>query len=282
MAKGDYEQKKYQTAEEYLARRYEIQEEKPDIPMKDEAFVAAWDHKPEMAALDFLTARFSLPVERFVWRNPKAVSLTTADSMGGRLPVVGTSDHRDFCNMTALLNGLESAPEYPLTVNAFTMQARAKSIRRHRLLLLNNAPYSNISSQRLGLDKGEWLERSHRLRLRHECVHYETLRLFGEMKNHALDEIAADVLGQIAAFGRFDADRQRLFFGLERGKDICTGRLSFYCQNVLPEERGRIYIAVNEALEGIEAEINELQAAGAETFMLLRVLLGRSIRERIS
>ena len=282
MASAEHDKKKYQMAEEYLERRYEMLKEPPEFPLGDEAFVESWVHEPGIAVLNFLAERFSLPVERFAWRNPNAVSLTMADSLGGRLPVVGTADHQDFCNMVALLNGLKSSEEYPLTVNAFTMQAAAKEIHRHRLLLLNKAPYSNIPASKLGLGEEEWIERSHRLRLRHECVHYETLRLFGEMKNHALDEIAADALGQIAAFGYFDADRQRLFFGLKRGEDTCTGRLSFYCRNVIPEERGRIYLAVAEALDAIEEEVNELQNAGSQPFLLLCALLGKSIMERIA
>ncbi|MBR0287363.1 MAG: hypothetical protein IJQ82_00120, partial [Selenomonadaceae bacterium] len=97
-------------------------------------------------------------------------------------------------------------------------------------------PYSNIDAENLSLTEQDWLEKSHAIRLRHESAHYETLRLFGGMKNHALDEILADCLGQIAAFGNFDADRQRIFFGLEKGGEKCTGRLQFYCQKVFPSE----------------------------------------------
>ena len=108
---------------------------------------------------------------------------------------------------------------------------------------------------RLGLDEEEWIERSCRLRLAHECAHYETLRLFGGMQNHALDEIVADAMGQLAAFGNFSAARQRLFFGLEQGTGRCTGRLSFYCRNVLPWERTEVYRAVDATLGILEGRI---------------------------
>ncbi len=279
----DFFSNRFQSAEEYLARRYEVPEIMQALPLDDEDFMADWlTCKPETSGLDFLKECFSLPTDRFAWRKKESISLTITESLGGRLPVIGTADHEDFCCMMALLNGWEAPREYPVTVNAFTMQAGAKEIYHHRLLLLNSAPYSNIPAEKLGLGTEEWLERSHRLRLRHECVHYETLRLFGDMKNHALDEIAADALGQIAAFGSFDADRQRLFFGLEKGKDICTGRLSFYCKKIDPEERGKVYRAVDEALDGIALELNELSASGKSQFQMIAALLGKSIGERLS
>ena len=71
------------------------------------------------------------------------------------------------------------------------------------------------------------------------------------MKNHALDEILADCLGQIAAFGNFDGDRQRIFFRLEKGGSKCTGRLQFYCQKVSPLERPKIYSAVDKFIDEV-------------------------------
>ena len=139
----------------------------------------------------------------------------------------------------------------PETVNAFTIPAQLDG-EPHRIILLNRAPYSNVPAEKLLLTEEDWLEKSHAIRLRHESAHYETLRLFGGMKNHALDEILADCLGQIAAFGNFDADRQRIFFGLDGDK--CTGRLQFYCQKVSPDERPKIYAAVDKFLDKISVD----------------------------
>jgi hypothetical protein len=75
------------------------------------------------------------------------------------------------------------------------------------------------------------------------------------MQNHALDEIVADAMGQLAAFGNFSAARQRLFFGLEQSTGRCTGRLSFYCLNVLPWERVEVYRAVDATLDFLEDRI---------------------------
>ena len=191
----------------------------------------------------------------FPLQQEETLRILFAETLGGRLPVIVPGNRDDFLRVEALLNGREDLADFPVTVNAFTMQARAKNIRNHRVILLGQAPYSNVPANLLGLDEEEWIERSCRLRFAHECAHYETLRLFGGMQNHALDEIVADAMGQLAAFGNFSAARQRLFFGLEQGTGRCTGRLSFYCRNVLPWERTEVYRAVDATLGILEGRI---------------------------
>lgn len=281
MDMADFFAPEYISAEAYLKRRYEIPEKMPELPLADEPFVASWRETEGQAVLDFLSETFELPVSAFPWENTEALKISFAESLGGRLPAVATESHSDFRAMEALLNGRKKPQAYPPTVNAFTMQTRAKPIYRHRVLLLNYAPYSNIPAEAMGLDEKDWLIRSHRLRLRHECAHYETLRIFDDMQNHALDEIMADALGQIAAFGNFDADRQRVFFGLTKGKDACTGRLSFYCRDVAEEERPKIYRAVDRVLDEVAEELNKLQARNAGDMELLSALAGKSIAERL-
>ena len=99
------------------------------------------------------------------------------------------------------------------------------------------------------------------------------------MVNHALDEIIADTIGQIAAFGNFSAHRQRLFFGLESGGETCTGRLTFYCRKVIPWERKEVYKAVDRALDIIEAKVAALSQEKASHYTLLANLAGNSIAE---
>ena len=269
------------TASEYLAHAYEIPSTWPDLPMEDEAFVASWKEAKGEEVLFFLGEVLGLDVKRFSWENREGLSIAFARTLGGKLPVLSMAAHCDFRQMEALLNGREAAEELPLTVNAFALVAKAERIARHRVLLLNWAPYSNIPAERLGLSEEDWLERSYRLRLAHECAHYETLRLLGGMRNHALDEILADALGQIAAFGEFDADRQRLFFGIAGDRDTCTGRLSFYCRKVLPEERSRIYHAVDVVLDPMAEALRELSARNAAKTKILAFLAGTSIAERL-
>lgn len=257
------------SAQEYLSYRYDVLNEPALLPLPDEPFTALWKEAAGEDALQFLSDTFKLPVDRFPLKSPSALKIHLASTAGGRIPVISTGCHDDFCYMEALLDGRSESRELPLTINAFTMEAKAPQLLNHRLILLGNAPYSNVPGSALGLDEADWLCRSTALRLAHECTHYETLRLWGSMQNHALDEIAADVMGQLAAFGSFSAQRQRLFFGLENEGKSCTGRLTFYCRKVLPWERREVYQAVDRALDIVEAKVAELCQEKASDFIIL-------------
>lgn len=233
------------TVEEYLAHCYSVPKILPSLPLADEKFVSKWRATQDDAAIKILSELYGRELNL-----RGAIKISFAQTLAGRLPVIDTENHDDFTVLAAWLMNREKKP-LPETVNAFTIPAQIDG-EPHRIILLNRAPYSNIAAEKLSLTAEDWLEKSHAVRLRHESAHYETLRLFGGMKNHALDEILADTLGQIAAFGNFDADRQRLFFGLDGDK--CTGRLQFYCQKVSPLERPKIYAAVNRFLDKISVE----------------------------
>ena len=239
-------------ADTYLSHCYAIPETPSVLPLADEAFASVWKESEGVAAREFLAEIVGRDIASFPLRQEETLRIFFAKTLGGRLPVIVPGNRDDFLRVEALLNGREDLADFPVTVNAFTMQARAKNIRNHRVILLG---HSNVPANLLGLDEEEWIERSCRLRFAHECAHYETLRLFGGMQNHALDEIVADAMGQLAAFGNFSAARQRLFFGLEQSTGRCTGRLSFYCRNVLPWERVEVYRAVDATLDFLEDRI---------------------------
>ena len=267
------------TAQEYLTHRYTVPKEPAVLPLPDEPFTTLWKEAAGEEVLHFLQDAFALPIEQFPLQKPDALQINLNSTNGGRIPVIYTGCHDDFCSMDALVNGYPAIEELPLTVNALTIDAKAAGMQHHRVILLGNAPYSNIPASALGLDEDDWLCRSTALRRAHECAHYETLRLFGGMVNHALDEIIADTIGQIAAFGNFSAQRQRLFFGLESGGEICTGRLTFYCRKVIPWERKEVYKAVDRALDIIEAKVAALCKEKASHYTLLANLAGNSIAE---
>ena len=267
----------FHTAEEYLSYRYTIPPKPALLPLPDEPFVSLWKETAGKDVLHFLSSTFALPIEQFPFKKPEALKIHLAPTAGGRIPVISTGCHDDLCSMEALVNGHPDIEELPLTVNALTIEARAARLQHHKLILLGNAPYSNVPASVLGLDENEWLNRSAKLRTAHECAHYETLRLFGGMKNHALDEIAADTMGQLAAFGNFSAQRQRLFFGLEDGGKTCTGRLTFYCKRVIPWERTEVYQAVDRALDIVEAKVAALCQEKASHYKILTNILCNSI-----
>ena len=215
----------------YLSHCYAIPETPPVLPLTDEAFASVWKEAEGAAARKFLSEIVDRDIALFPLQQEETLRILFAETLGGRLPVIVTDNRDDFLRVEALLNGREDLEDFP------------------------QAPYSNVPANLLGLDEEEWIERSCQLRFAHECAHYEMLRLFGGMQNHALDEIVADAMGQLAAFGNFSAARQRLFFGLEQGTGRCTGRLSFYCRNVLPWERTEVYRAVDATLDFLEDRI---------------------------
>ena len=290
------------TVDEYLSHSYSVPEMPSVLPLPAETFVASWKEAEGKEALDFLTEITGGSNKIFPLKGKDALRIFLKETLGGPIPVITTENQKDFRSVEALLNGRNVLSDFPITVNAFTLVARADKISGHRVILLGQAPYSNVPAQQLGLEEGVWLERSFRLRLAHECAHYETLRLFGDMQNHALDEIVADVIGQIAAFGDFSAERQRLFFGLEKGTGRCTGRLSYYCRGVLPWEKETVYRSVDAVLDDLEEQIKSfltekskclsgdngktyplrnLLADKAIKYELLSVLSGTSIAEKI-
>ena len=269
------------TVESFLSHCYRIPDAPVSLPLADEIFVRSWEEKDGREVLAFLKEEFLLPVAGDMFKQTEALRIFFAETLGGRIPVIETGSHADFCRMEALLNGREKVKDLPMTVNAFTIQAQAKAISRHRVILLGRAPYSNVPAGLLGLGGEDWLRRSFRLRLAHESAHYEMLRLFGGMQNHPLDEIAADALGQLAAFGSFSAERQRLFFGLTRNSGVCSGRLSYYCRGFLPWDRPVICRAVDQALDRIEEEVQGLTSSGSTRYEILKKLAGTSIAERL-
>lgn len=259
------------TAEEYLKHFYEITQ-LPQLPLADENFVADWQSAEKNTAIDFLKNLYGINFN-FDWRNVDAIKISFAQTLAGKLPMIYTENHDDFTALSSFVSGKTEIRNLPVTVNAYTIQAKIRGV-MHKIILINRAPYSNIPAEKLSLTTEDWLEKSQKIRIRHESAHYETLRLFGGMKNHALDEILADALGQIAAFGNFSGERQRIFFGLNGGE--CTGRLTFYCQKVLPDERKIIYRAVDAVLDKIESEI-----ANSTDLEIICRIVGKSIADRL-
>lgn len=288
------------TVDEYLSHCYAIPKTPPALPLPGEAFAENWKETEGKAALDFLTEITGRDKTAFPLENEEALRIFPEETLGGTLPVIITGNHKDFRRVEAMLNGRDVLADIPVTVNAFTLVVRTAKTRARHMILLSQAHYSNVSARSMGLEERQWLEWSQRLRLAHECTHYEMLRLFGNMQNHALDEIVADAVGQLAVFGNFSAERQRLFFGLEHGTGRCTGRLTYYCRGVIPWERETVYRSVDAALDIVETEIKRFQAekrkpAAAndalsglsgilsdkeEKYELLAALSGTSIAER--
>lgn len=98
------------------------------------------------------------------------------------------------------------------------------------LLLISDGPYSNISSEKVGLSADEWLRYSQQIRIYHECTHFICRQLWNDKKNVVFDEIVADCIGLFAAFGKYSKELALMFLGFDSSGTYCGGRLEFYCE----------------------------------------------------
>ena len=240
----------YTPSREYLAHRYEL-DALPDFPLADEPFVHEWKiwlDNPNESPSD---------VKDILSDNATASWLEK--TFAGKIPVIYTKSRTSFERVHSVLypGGFEAG--IPMSVNAFTIKTKHQALPGHRIILLNHSGYSALSGKELRMEEEMWLEQSMTLRLYHEICHYFSLRVLGGMRNHALDEIAADCLGQLAAFGVFRASLQRLFFGIshdaERGKILPGGRLSFYVKTL---SDASVDMVVEETLSALSSLENYL------------------------
>lgn len=119
------------------------------------------------------------------------------------------------------------------------------------LILLSNGAYSAVSPEMLGIDGQEWLRKSLMIRKYHELTHFISGKLFPENKEALRDELIADMIGLIAAFGEYNTNYARVFLGTEGEIYRNGGRLQNYC-----EDAPAIMAEVNRKIEilGREAE----------------------------
>jgi hypothetical protein len=96
-----------------------------------------------------------------------------------------------------------------------------------RFIVLSTGAYSAVDAGALGLDAVDWLEKSLVVRRDHECTHYFTLRVLGAMRNNLLDELIADYVGLVGAFGRYVPRAAMLFLGVGAGERE-AGRIHNY------------------------------------------------------
>ena len=133
------------------------------------------------------------------------------------------------------------------------------------LVLLSRGPYSHVDAAAVGETEAAWLEHSDTIRRYHELTHVICRRLCPGDVAPIRDELAADAVGLIAAYGRFDPETEKLFLGIRDGR-YTGGRLGNYTDT--PEA---LTGAVCAALERIRA-IMEKQA-GTEPFRLIPALM---------
>ncbi len=198
---------------------------------------------------------------------PEALGFSIEPTIAGRIPVIVTGPRADFvalvralternepavvpismgaCIVSGLNNwdrvahhraqweaasGIEDADERAEAWSAeFRAFAAQKSRYQDRCIILSRGPYSAVSAADAGLPESEWLDRSLVIRREHECTHYFTYRVFGAMRNNLLDELIADFVGIVRAFGAYRPELALRCLGLEAADSYrAGGRLENY------------------------------------------------------
>ena len=96
------------------------------------------------------------------------------------------------------------------------------------IILLSSGPYSSVPAQNIRISEKEWEQKSVAIRMYHELTHFICRKLYPEKMDVIRDEIYADCIGLIAAFGAYDPFLARVFLGIETEIYRTGGRLEHY------------------------------------------------------
>lgn len=108
------------------------------------------------------------------------------------------------------------------------------------VLLVSRGDYSALLAAMAGFPKEEWIDDSKTIRTYHELTHFVSRKLFPENQEALRDEIVADCIGILAAFGTYDDLLARKVLGIESDTYRSGGRLENYVDAaVLLEEAKR-------------------------------------------
>jgi len=195
---------------------------------------------------------------------PDGLDLRVYETIAGRVPILVSAHRRDFVALVqafternepndvppamgaCIVNGLNNwdrvaayraswelaHPDETLAggwTGEFKRMAAHKPLYQDRFIILSRGPYSAIEAGAVRMNEDDWLAKSLVIRREHECTHYFTYRVFRTMRNNLLDELVADFVGLVRAFGSYRGDLARLFLGLEGFPAIRPGsRIEVY------------------------------------------------------
>lgn len=161
----------------------------------------------------------------------------------------------------------------------FEQLKQKKELYQDRFMILSSGAYSGVQAEELGLGQEEWLQRSLRLRLEHECTHYFTRRVFASMQKNLWDELLADYMGILAAQGAYNAKCFLLFLGLEDYPAYRSGgRFEKYLPESLPDSAFRVLqemtFSAARHLQSLDDEFGpQLRSPWGRSVMLLSLCL---------
>lgn len=212
----------------------------------------------------------------------------------GSIPVIETASAEDFSLLLQTLAYKNEPREIPASMGAafisglinwrrvallqqdgmpFSDFKNQPQLYQDNLLLLSNKGYSGVAVA--GENEEAWNQHSLAIRLGHESSHYMTRRFYGSAKNAVHDEIIADCMGLIKAYGYYRPELFLLFMGLEDFPRFRKGgRLENYLSNLtLTEAEFEVLCrTVIDAALNIKELCASSPATPEERFRLFEVL----------
>lgn len=170
--------------------------------------------------------------------------LETCKTPAGDVEVLSLRDRNDFVHAVRALGNKCEPVDVPDSTGAVAIfglnnweKVRAgKENYKDSFIILSSGNYSNVScddvnkvsSGEISLTNEEWTDKSIIIRKYHELTHFVMRKLYPENIKPIRDELIADGVGLVAAFGSFDERLIKLFLGLEGDDYREGGRLQNY------------------------------------------------------
>jgi len=132
-----------------------------------------------------------------------------------------------------------------------------KSNYRDSFILLSSGNYSNIPARTVGLGEQEWKEKSLVIRKYHELTHFVFRTKFPGDTDVIRDEVVADMIGLIKAFGEYDTVLARTFLGTEGASFRPGGRLAHYAKDDIDAAMQRANELIDSYAERIKGRDTE-------------------------
>ena len=217
------------------------------LPDPDLSFLAGWnrilelvnEEGAEQALNETLCKKYPVSL-----KYPEKLRIEIYDSFAGQIPVMYVSDTEDFEELVVNMAHKGVRPD-----NLSETGAAFLSGKTNRFMVLSSKPYSNVPAEELGLETGEWLEKSLYIRREHECTHYYTKLRYDQANNMLHDELMADFIGLYESFGFFRAEWFLRFMGIIDGSG---NRMVYYTKAISPDVRERLSLLLKTASESLE------------------------------
>ena len=170
--------------------------------------------------------------------------LETVNTPAGDVEVLSLRKRDDFVHMCQCLGNKCEPVEIPDSTGAMALfglnnwdKVRAGLDNyKDSFIILSSGNYSNVSNidiknitnGEIDLDEQQWTNKSIIIRKYHELTHFVMRKTYPDDISFIRDELIADCIGLICAFGCFDVRLLKLFLGIEGDSYRQGGRLQNY------------------------------------------------------